>query len=177
MDQVYKPGLITDQLDAIRSDFPRFISAVNARAPELAQDGRLKLHVSPPQPVSKLPTFDKSAEISPSAMLRERFEYAGEIQRAGEVWLAPEQMKKQLGTQELRIFHQSLREHWDASAPMQYDDSILGLFAVSLGADMGLTYLVWCNGNYSEPQLWLYTGMEEKRFANLVEFLDWCLSK
>ena len=73
---------------------------------------------------------------------------------------------------ELNIYHNSLRDHWEDSAPMLYPDKCLTLFGITEGVPEHRVYLVWKNEG-KEPELWSYMGMEVLEFKNLEKFLKW----
>ena len=167
---------IAQLLEEVAATFPEFVREVKNRLPEDVSTNDMRMEVFPPASVSFLPTFEPEYQRTPSSMLEARFEYASDIYRGYMHWLGIESMHNHLQSDALLQNHRGLREHWEGSAPMQFDDRCLGVFAVDPNLSTDVIYLVWQNGDEQEPELWLYCGMEEKRFSDLSEFLAWCLS-
>jgi hypothetical protein len=169
--------LITELLEKVVARYPAFVRQVRNRLPEDVSLEEMRMDVLPPEPTSlELPTFDPSYQRPLSSMLKARFEFGSDIYRGYMRWLSIEGMRLHLRSEGLLQNHRSLREHWEGSAPMQCSDRGLSLFAIDPELSTDLVYLVWQDQEQQEPELWLYCGMEEKRFADLAEFLAWCAS-
>lgn len=66
---------------------------------------------------------------------------------------------------------ESMREHWEHSAPWNFEDVDLSVFSITDLDDGGLAFLVW--GSAKEPQVWQYSGQAEQRFEDVRSWLLW----
>lgn len=168
-------------LESVVADYPSYERRVQHAAGPIPAVEEMSLDVGEPSDLVPIPTFDSGTRKNLSPMLRDRMESAGEIRRGYDLWLDAEGMQRHILSDYVQSLHQSLRTHWERSAPMLFPDDHLGLFGVSPGDPSALTYLVWTNDRPKkqglEPQLWLYSGMSEVKFADLAELLRWCLAK
>ena len=163
---------IFDLLDKMKESFPSVKEKTEKLMKEMGLDETIDLSFEAPSKVATLPTFDKSKSHKLTPMLKARFEYASTIKSGGEIWLNPKQMVFFMSDDELNIYHNSLRDHWEDSAPMLYPDKCLTLFGITEGVPEHRVYLVWKNEG-KEPELWSYMGMEVLEFKNLEKFLKW----
>ena len=136
-------------------------------------EGSSDLTLNPAVPVKQLATFKRGVSRPLSPMLRERFKFASSIDRAGQVWLGAKEVATATKSLGIRRHHKSRREQWEGSAPMRFEDSDLSLFGVSPESPEDVVYLVWRPG-VTEPELWNYHGMSERKFKNLESYLRWC---
>jgi hypothetical protein len=161
-------------LDAIRDDFPRFKSAVvcASRDPAIAED--LKLELSPPRSLRRVPTFEVGVSRGLTPMLEARFEYAGRIRRGLAIWLSLRQMGMTVRNREICLNHRARRTDWIGSPPDLHPDSRLSLFGITDGVPQNAVYLVWGDEG-DEPRVWSCSGMNADEFGNLEEYLRWHL--
>jgi len=175
MDDVNDKDIRT-LLDRIRADFPRRQQSAERLMADLGIDETLSLEIAAPEQVSRLPSFDSQTHHIISPMLAARFGYAGMYKTGQSIWLSPSQMQVQMIADEVRSVHRSLREHWEGSAPAVFPDSQLTLFGITEGVPESLTYLIWREGQM-EPDVCVYSGLNQHRFANLSEYLTWVLTR
>ncbi|NBS91554.1 hypothetical protein EBS67_16405 [bacterium] len=159
-------------LDNIKKTFPALKEVLEASWKEGGLDETMDLTFEAPSKVATLPTFDKSKSRKLTPMLKARFEYASTIKYGQDIWLDPNQMALSMADDELNIYHTSLRDHWENSAPMRFKDKDLTLFGITDGCPEDRVYLVWKNEG-KEPELWSYMGMEVLEFKNLEKFFEW----
>jgi hypothetical protein len=163
-------------LDKLKADFPRRKAAAEKLMKQHGMDQSLELKFMPPEKVQSIPSFSNNKTYPVTPFLKARFEYAGSIDYAGEIWLSVTQMGQWMRKKAVRSYHKALRENWCESAPMLFRDEQLSLLEVTVGVPQNLTYLVWCRDNV-EPQIWSYQGFDSHKFANLEEYLTWCLNR
>ena len=144
-----------------------------AGLPADEDDEDLELTVERAVPVKALATFKRGVSRPLSPMLRERFAFASTIVNSGQVWLAAKEVAKATRSRRIRGHHKARREHWEDSAPMRFEDSELSLFAMTPDAPEDVIYFVW-KPEATEPELWDYHGMSERKFKDLEAFLRWC---
>ena len=163
-------------LDALIADYPRRKREYERAFTDLGLPCASELHVGPPEQVAKLPTFDRKKTRPVTPMLAGRYAYAGVWQMDVDVWLPPSGMGPEMQKRVVRRIHDSLREHWEGSAPMAYPDDRLTLFGVTDGVPDALTYLVWRQDGH-EPEVWAYSGQYDHKFRHLEEFIRWQLER
>ena len=162
---------IFDLLDKMKETFPLVKEKTEKLMKEIGLDETIDLTFEAPSKVATLPTFDKSKSRKLTPMLKARFEYASTIKSGQDIWLDPNQMALSMADDELNLYHTSLREHWENSAPMRFKDKDLTLFGITDGCPEYRVYLVWKNEG-KEPELWSYMGMEVLEFKNLEKFFE-----
>ena len=158
-------------LDNIKKTFPALKEVLEASWKEGGLDETIDLTFEAPSEVATLPTFDKSKSRKLTPMLKARFEYASTIKFGQDTWLDPNQMALSMADDELNIYHTSLREHWEKSAPMRFKDKCLTLFGITDGLPENRVYLVWKTEG-EEPEVWEYFGFDENKYKNLEKFFE-----
>jgi hypothetical protein len=161
-------------LDALKEDFPRRKAAIEQVMKEHGLNESIEFKFMPAEDVQTIPTFARKKSYPTTPLLRARFEYASTMKYATDTWLSVRQMQRWMRKKEIRSYHKSLRENWEASAPMCFRDDQLTLIEVTEGVPDNLTYLVWCHGE-AEPEIWSYRGFDSNRFTDLEDYLIWCL--
>ena len=162
-------------LDALIADYPRRQAAAEKLIAQMGIEADLAFERSEPMPFDVIPFLDGSDRpLSP--MLAARFAFAGQLRFGQDVWVTPSQIKTLIQDRDLMANHVARRQHWDGSAPMQYRDAALSVFAYTEGVPEDLTYLVWPSGA-TEPEVWDYSGHQEHRSGNLAEFLQYLLTR
>lgn len=136
----------------------------------------LELVVAEPDQVLVVPTFDAKLSRELTPMLKARFDYAATFRRGREVWLSASEMASCVKQKTVQGYHHALRENWDDSAPMLFSDERLALFGITEGVPENLVYLAWVNEG-DEPEVWAYADFQTQKFANLVQYLTWCLER
>ena len=159
-------GILSD----LQLHFTRKQNRAAARLRAAGISDRLEQRIASAELVAELPTFRDQVNRPLSPMLEERFRVAGRWTEGTDIWLASSDMHAAIRSPSIRGVHQSLRDNWEGSAPMLYQDDQLGLFGVTEDVPEDLIYIVWAVGN--EPEIWRYSGMRESRYRNLAEFLE-----
>ena len=162
---------IFDLLDKMKETFPSVKEKTEKLMKEMGLDETIDLTFEAPSKVATLPTFDKSKSRKLTPMLKARFEYASIIKSGQDIWLDPNQMALSMADDELNLYHTSLREHWENSAPMRFKDKDLTLFGITDGCPEDRVYLVWKNEG-KEPEVWGYFGFDENKYKNLEKFFE-----
>jgi hypothetical protein len=121
--------------------------------------------------VARIPTFEAGVSLALSPMLEARFGFASAIYIDTDTWLNTTEMLSWTRKRAVKSYHRSLRENWDDSAPMLYSDSQLSLFGITEDVPDSLVYLVWTGS--TEPEIWLYSGMQHNRFTTLRDYFEW----
>ena len=111
-----------------------------------------------------------------SPMLKARYQHSGTWRRGEELWLSAAQTRIYVAKRDIRSSHRAFREHWEASAAMQFQDEQLSLFGTTDGLSEDLTYLVW-RSNAAEPEVWSYHGWDEHHERDLEHYLTWRLKR
>jgi hypothetical protein len=160
--------------DAIRDNFPRFKRAVLRQIPDPEIAEEMKLVLSPPRKLNRVPTFQAGVSRKLTPMLQARFEYAGRIQHGLDTWLSLRQMGIWVRKTEVGDHHRARRSHWIDSPPNLHPDSRLSLFGITDGVPQNAVYLVWGDEG-DEPRVWACSGMDADEFDTLEGFLRWHL--
>jgi hypothetical protein len=144
---------------------------------ELPSKGRRQV-VEPPVPVpDSLPTLSPKHSRPMSPMLRERFAFAAGWENAfgATRWLSHAEMLKAAKDSRLLEGIAVIREDWDGAEIAELKPEQLAVFGHDV--DQGrFTFLVWRTAA-PEPEVIQYAGHEEGVYANLEEYLRWCLSE
>ena len=142
------------------------------RSPDLKED-RSRFKVGPPEaPVQSIPTFDSKVVRPLSPQLREWHAIVGTLVESSWKYLSPTDIKVAVKSSAIKKIVRTHREYWDDSAPMQFQNSQLSLFALIGHPDDGdLIYLVWREAETAEPELWEYFGQSETRYQDLEDYL------
>ena len=162
---------IIDLLDKMKETFPLVKEKTEKLMKEMGLDETMDLTFEAPSKVATLPTFDKSKSRKLTPMLKARFEYASTIKYGQDIWLDPNQIALSMADDELNIYHTSLRDHWENSAPMRFKDKDLTLFGITDGCPEYRVYLVWKTEG-EEPEVWEYFGFDENKYKNLEKFFE-----
>ena len=165
---------VHDLLDAIIEDFPRRKAEAEDLMRQIGLDDEL-VHVRcEVVQCNSVPVFEGSSRpLSP--MLAARYSFAGRLQFGQDIWITPVDVESLLRDREVMASHEALRNHWENSAPMQYGDEALSIFAYTDGVPEDRTYLAWPR-HADEPEVWDYSGYQERQFSTLVDYLEWELN-
>jgi len=143
----------------------------------LERNPKIKAHfsVDPPEPLAAaLPTLDPKVTRTLSPQLKDRFAIAGRIVENAWVYLTPAAIPRTVKSAAFKKTLAAHREYWDESAPMQFPNQQLSLFAL-IGEDLAdgdLIYLVWPQEDAKEPELWEYFGQSETRYKDVAAYLE-----
>ena len=163
---------ISRLFEGLQQRFPFLVEKIEAFLAESGlhepYDG--KLEFGSPSALTEISTFDLALQRQLSPMLHARFTFAGGILFCHEELLSLEAIVQATVNEEVLSTHNSLREHWEGSAPMQFSDRQLSVFAKQRQALDGITYFVWPDDRV-EPEIWQYASMQENRYANLAEWI------
>ena len=134
---------------------------------------------SPEAAMRGIPTLDPDVWRKPTPVLRARYAYAGSWINAsgGQEWLSLADMAKIPRDETVMKHIRSHRDHWNGSAPAQFEFGRLSLFALSRANPESHMYLVWPAKERGEPELWTYSGQSERKFKNLQAYVESILTK
>ena len=136
--------------------------------------------LSPPEAATAgIPTLDPDVSRKPTPMLRARYAFAGSWTNAsaGQEWLSLADMAKIPRDKKVMKHIRSHRDHWEGSAPAQFEFDRLSLFALSRDNPESHMYLVWPEQEKGEPELWTYSGQSERKFKDLKAYVESILTK
>lgn len=119
-----------------------------------------------------IPTLDRRSVRKTSAMLAERFPFAGRWSNASiaETWLSLADMRKAATSRIVRKRVKCFRDYWDESAPATYPDRQLSLFSADQYGE-SCVFLVWPIRDGDEPRIATYLGQGETWFDDLHAYL------
>lgn len=127
---------------------------------------------APESPVTALPTLDGEIVRPLSPHLRDWHEIAGTLIESSWKYLSPSAIKSAVENSRVKEVVEAHREYWDDSAPMQFPNSQLSIFALIGHPDDGdLIYLVWPKTDIVEPEVWEYVGQSETRYKDLSAYI------
>ena len=163
---------VTRMLKRYIAALPERQRGMRERLPGLKEEySRFK--VDPPEsPVKVLPTLDGKTARPLSPQLRDWYAATGTLIESSWKYLSPSDIKSIVKLGKLREIVDAHLEYWDGSAPMQFPNSQLSVFALINDLDDGdLIYLVWPQTDSVEPEVWEYFGQSETRHKDLTAYL------
>jgi hypothetical protein len=134
----------------------------------------LKMKIGKPQLDDMMvPCLAEGHAIRASAMLGERFRFAGSVEDISGHFLSIQEMGALLKKKKFRELVKAQAENWEGCAPATIPFERLSVFSVRSLDDGNLTYIVWPAREASEiePQFWEYLGHSEARYKNLADYL------
>jgi hypothetical protein len=157
--------------------FTRFIAALPERQRKTKQrsldQNQACFTVGKPEaPTALVPTLDPKTHRPVSPQLRDWHAVVGMLVEESWKYLSCSERQATVRNRRLRSIVATHREHWDNSAPMQFPNAQLSIFALIGDLDDGdLIYLVWPQPTCVEPEIWSYVGQSETRYKTLLRTL------
>jgi hypothetical protein len=173
------PGRVAALLQRLVDTYPQRATEVRQillqsglKEAEIAK--HLKLKLGRPEPTAQaVPLVAADRSRPPSAMLRERFAFAGAMHDIAGHFLSAKEMADLSKKKRFQEIYRAQAQHWSGSAPATVPPERLSVFSVRSLDDGDLTYLVWPEREGGEPALWQYAGQSETRYAHLVDYLNY----
>lgn len=119
---------------------------------------------------SSVPTLVDGVSRPMTAMLAQRFAFAGTVQDLVRL-LDLREMATVPGRAAFRRAFEAQSLHWAGSAAAVVPGERLSILSVRSLDDGDLAYLVWPERDGPEPAVWEYAGQSESRFDDLAAYL------
>jgi hypothetical protein len=132
----------------------------------------------PEQFFTEIPTLKPGAYRKPTPQVFARFQFAGTWINAGigHTWLSVSDMEAAWKNRQILEQVHICQKFWEDSAPAKFEWNRLSLFGIEPN-EHEETYLVWSEDESKEPEIYLYSGHEERRFKDLQSYLEFWVSQ